>query len=310
MKALVLGHRGMVGSSLLRTAPSNVKILTLGRNELDITNELNLKLYLENQAPDLIILAAAKVGGIAANSSDQKSFLLENLRIQQAVISAADKARIKNFVFLGSSCVYPRMADQPIKESYLLTGPLEPTNEGYAIAKIAGIKLCEAIANESGRNFYSVMPSNLFGPNDNFNLETSHVPAALLRKFHEAKINNEDFVSVWGTGEPYREFLYVDNFSKAIWFLTQGNHAGDLINIGTGMDIKIKDFAKLISLVTGFKGEVKFDTSKPDGAPRKMLDINKLTKLGWSFKSNLEEELRATYNWFLEGLQKGEVRGY
>lgn len=300
----------MVGSSFLRTAPQDVELIVAGRNELDITNVIQMQKFLEVKQPDLVILAAAKVGGIAANSQNQKDFLFKNLEIQQSVITAADNAGIDNFIFLGSSCVYPRLANQPIKESSLLSGPLEPTNEGYAVAKITGIKMCEAVAKKDGKNFFSVMPSNLFGPNDNFDLQSSHVPAALLRKFHDAVSQGDSTVRVWGTGEPYREFMYVDNFTRACWFLARKNLPGELINVGTGSDLKIKDFAEMIARVTSFSGEIEFDLSKPDGSPRKLLDISRIRALGWDLDSNLEQELIETYTWLKWALREGVVRGY
>jgi GDP-L-fucose synthase len=280
------------------------------RDELSLTDELAVVNFLRQNKIDSIILAAAKVGGIGANSMDHKNFLLENLKIQNTILSSASKLKISNFVFLGSSCIYPKFAPQPINESSLLTGQLEPTNEGYAIAKIAGIRLCKAIYDQDGLNFFSLMPTNLYGENDNFDISTSHVPAALMRRFHEAKINGELEVSVWGTGNPRREFMHVDDMARACWFMLDQNVGGELINIGTGEDISIADFAFLMARVVGYEGRIVFDTSKPDGTPQKLLDVNKCHSYGWKHQIGLEDGLKQTYAWFVDALIKGEVRGY
>ncbi len=304
------GHRGLVGSAVLRTKPSNVEVVVQSRDELSLTDELAVVNFLRQNKIESIILAAAKVGGIGANSMDHKNFLLENLKIQNSILSSASKLKISNFVFLGSSCIYPKFAPQPIKESSLLTGQLELTNEGYAIAKIAGIRLCKAIYDQDGLNFFSLMPTNLYGENDNFDISTSHVPAALMRRFHEAKINGELEVSVWGTGNARREFMHVDDMARACWFMLDQNVGGELINIGTGEDISIADFAFLMARVVGYKGRIVFDTSKPDGTPQKLLDVNKSHSYGWKHQIGLEDGLKQTYAWFVDALSKGEVRGY
>jgi GDP-L-fucose synthase len=255
-------------------------------------------------------LAAAKVGGIEANAAHQKDFLLENLKIQNAVIEAASILRIENLLFLGSSCIYPKFANQPLSENSLLTGPLEPTNEGYAIAKIAGIKLCRSVHEEQKLNYFSLMPTNLYGPNDNYDPHVSHVPAALMRKFHEAKMNGSSEVVVWGSGTPRREFLHVDDMADACWYMLGQNAGGDLVNVGTGQDIEIGDFAKLIAKVVGFQGSIVYDHSKPDGTPRKVLDVTKIHSYGWKHKIALEDGLKKTYAWYLTALNKGEVRGH
>ena len=261
------------------------------------------------EKPDAIILAAAKVGGIEANAAHQKDFLLENLKIQNAVIEAASSLRIKNLLFLGSSCIYPKHAPQPICENSLLTGPLESTNEGYAIAKIAGIKLCRSIHEEQGLNYFSLMPTNLYGPNDNYDPHMSHAPAALIRKFHEAKINGTGEVVVWGSGTPRREFMHVDDMAEACWYMLEKKVGGELINVGTGEDISISEFAKLISKVVGFQGKITYDSLKPDGTPRKVLNVSKIETYGWKHKIKLEDGLKMTYAWYLDALVKGEVRG-
>ena len=266
--------------------------------------------FLNQEKPDAIILAAAKVGGIEANAAHQKEFLLENLKIQNAVIEVASILRIENLLFLGSSCIYPKLANQPLSENSLLTGLLEPTNEGYAIAKIAGIKLCRSIYEELGLNYFSLMPTNLYGPNDNYDPHVSHVPAALMRKFHEAKIGGVEEVVVWGSGTPRREFMHVDDMAEACWYMLGKKVGGELINVGTGQDIEIGEFAKLIAKVVGFQGKIRYDFSKPDGTPRKVLDVSKIESFGWKHKIELEDGLEKTYAWYLAALMRGEVRGY
>jgi len=254
-------------------------------------------------------LAAAKVGGIEANATHQKDFLLENLKIQNAVIEAASILEIENLLFLGSSCIYPKLAPQPLSENSLLSGSLEPTNEGYAIAKIAGIKLCRSIYEEQGLKYFSLMPTNLYGPNDNFDPRISHVPAALMRKFHEAKTSKAGEVVVWGSGTPRREFMHVDDMADACWYMLGQDFGGELINVGTGQDIEISEFAKLVAKVVGFEGNIVYDSSKPDGTPRKVLDVSKIQSYGWKYKIDLEEGLEKTYAWYVDALKKGEVRG-
>ena len=300
----------MVGSALRRTLPKRHELILADRSVLDLRDDKNVANFLRNEKPDLIILAAARVGGISANSRYQRQFLLENLQIQNAVLNSAADLDIPNLIFLGSSCIYPRLAQQPITEDSLLSGPLEPTNEGYALAKIVGLKLCNAIHKDLGLNYFSLMPTNLYGPNDNFSLEDGHVPAALMRRFHEAKMTKQPSVKVWGSGNPKREFMHVDDLANACWFLAEKNLGGELINVGTGIDIEISEFAKKIAAIIGFAGEIEFDISKPDGSPRKLLDVSKVHALGWQHKIQLEDGLLATYKWFVQSLEKGEVRGY
>jgi GDP-L-fucose synthase len=288
-----------------------VQIITAERAELDLTNKNDVFNFFQENLIDSVVLAAAKVGGIHANSLFPAEFLIENLLIQNSVIIAAKEAGVKNFIFLGSSCVYPRLAEQPILESSLLTSSLETSNEAYAIAKIAGIKMIEYIAFDEGVNYLSLMPSNVYGPNDNFDLKTSHVFAALMRKMHEAKINNLRSVSVWGTGKIRREFLSSEDLAYAIWFFLQSKAgAGKLINVGIGKDLSIREFAELMSSIVEFKGEIRFDTNKPDGTPRKLLDTRLATSLGWSSTISLKDGLEQTYGWFKENYEQGRIRGF
>lgn len=310
MKVFVAGHKGMVGSSIVKQAPRDAVLVTKSRSELMLSSEMAMNHFFEVENVDVVILAAAKVGGIGANSKYQKEFLVENLQIQNSIMVAAAKNLVQKFVFLGSSCIYPRMATQPISESSLLTGPLEPSNEGYALAKIAGIRLARAIHDQDGLDYFSLMPTNLYGPNDNFDNFSSHVPAALMRKFHEAKINNESEVVVWGTGNPRREFMHVDDMAKACWYMLDQEVGGELINIGTGEDVSIADFASLMARIVGYEGKIVYDTTKPDGTPRKLLDVTKAHSYGWKHQIELEDGLRQTYAWFVDALAKGEVRGY
>jgi GDP-L-fucose synthase len=310
MKVFIAGDKGMVGSALKRTAKSNIEVMTVSRNSLDLSEASQVLTFLEKSEPEAIILAAARVGGIGANSSHQKDFLLTNLKIQNAVIEAAARLKIPKLLFLGSSCIYPRLAEQPITEDSLLTGPLEPTNEGYALAKIAGIRLCRAVFEEEGLKYFSLMPTNLYGPNDNFDYKKSHVPAALMRKFHEAKERKQSVVSIWGSGNPRREFLHVDDMAQACWFMLDKANGGELLNVGTGEDVTIKGFAQHMAECVGFKGELQFDHSKPDGTPRKLLNVDKIHTLGWKHKIELEQGLKMTYEWFQSALKRGEVRGY
>jgi len=300
----------MVGQALVRTAPLNYSLVVRSRKNLDLSDFDNVKNSLMEMNVDTVIVAAARVGGIGANEKFQKEFLVENLIIQNNLMIGAEECGVKNLIFLGSSCIYPQMAPQPIKEGSLLTGPLEPTNEGYAIAKIAGIRLCKAIYDQDKLNYFSLMPTNLYGPNDNFDLFSSHVPAALIRKFHEAKINGQTEVTVWGTGKPRREFMYVDDMARACWYMLEKELGGELINIGTGEDISIAEFAELIAKIVGYKGKIVFDTTKSDGTPRKLLDVTKANSLGWRHSVELEEGIRQTYAWFVGALAEGEVRGY
>lgn len=300
-KIFVSGHRGMVGSALFRRlkAQGFTNLLTRDRSRLDLSGESVVGKFFTEEKPDIVILAAAKVGGIKANNDYPVEFLLENLRIQDNVIHWAYQTGVRKLLFLGSSCIYPKLAPQPIPESALLTGPLEPTNEAYAVAKIAGIKLCQAYAREYNANFISVMPTNLYGPNDNFDLETSHVLAALLRKAHEAKTRNEKKLVVWGTGKARREFLYVDDLAAACLLLLEKYDLPEIINVGCGEDITIRELAELICDVVGFDGELVWDETKPDGTPRKLLDVARIRALGWQATVPLRKGIAQTYEWFL-----------
>jgi GDP-L-fucose synthase len=299
-KIFVAGHRGMVGSALMRRleAEGFKNLLTRDRAQLDLAVESAVVNFFADERPAVVLVAAAKVGGIKANNDFPVEFLIENLRIQNNVIHSAYESGVRKLLFLGSSCIYPKFAPQPIPETALLTGPLEPTNEAYAIAKIAGIKLCQAFSREHGADFISAMPTNLYGPNDNFDLETSHVLAALIRKAHEAKARNDQKLIVWGTGKPRREFLHVDDLASACLLLLQKYNAPEIINVGCGEDISIRDLAELVCDVVGFKGELAWDTAKPDGTPRKLLDLTKLRTLGWKPAITLREGITRTYDWF------------
>jgi GDP-L-fucose synthase len=300
-KIFVAGHRGMVGSALVRRleAEGFTNLLVCDRSKLDLRDDVAVSKFFGEQRPALVILAAAKVGGIKANNDFPVEFLLGNLQIQNNVIRSAHANGVRKLLFLGSSCIYPKFAPQPIPETALLSGPLEPTNEAYAIAKIAGIKLCQAYAREHGANFISVMPTNLYGPNDNFDLETSHVLAALLRKGHEAKTRKDRKLVVWGSGKPRREFLHVDDLASACLLLLEKYDSPEIINVGCGEDISIRELAELICDVVGFDGELAWDTSKPDGTPRKLLDITKVKALGWKPSIPLRDGIKQTYEWFL-----------
>jgi GDP-L-fucose synthase len=299
-KIFVAGHRGMVGSALMRRfeAEAFSNVVTRERAQLDLTDEFAVAKFFAEERPDIAIIAAAKVGGIKANNDYPVEFLVENLRIQNNVIRVAYENGVRKLLFFGSSCIYPKFAPQPISESALLSGPLEPTNEAYAIAKIAGIKLCQAYAREYGANFISAMPTNLYGPNDNFDLETSHVLAALLRKAHEAKTRNDRKLVVWGTGKPRREFLHVDDLAFACLLLLEKYDSPEIINVGCGEDISIRELAELICDVVGFDGELAWDTNKPDGTPRKLLDVTKLHALGWKPAITLRDGIALMYEWF------------
>src|SRR2546429_2095994 len=300
-KIFVAGHGGMVGSALVRRleAEGFNNLLKPDRSQLDLMDDSPvLKFFLEER-PVIVILAAAKVGGIKANNDLPVEFLLDNLQIQNNIIRAAHKAGVRKLLFLASSCIYPKQAPQPIPEAALLTGPLEPTNEAYAIAKIAGIKLCQAYAREYGANFISVMPTNLYGPNDNFDLETSHVLAALLRKAHEAKTRKDRKLTVWGSGKPRREFLHVDDLASACLLLLEKYDSSEIINVGRGEDVSIRELAELICEVVGFDGDLAWDATKPDGTPRKLLDVSKLRALGWKPSIPLRDGIARTYEWLL-----------
>ena len=300
-KIYVAGHRGMVGSAIVRKLKAegfNNFILKTSK-ELDLRNQAKVDAFFAAEKPDHVFLAAAKVGGILANNTYRGQFIYENLMIQNNVIHAAHQNGVKKLMFLGSSCIYPKMAEQPMNENALLTGTLEPTNEPYAIAKIAGIKMCDAYRSQYGSNFISVMPTNLYGPNDNYDLEKSHVLPALIRKFHEAKKNNSPNVTMWGTGSPKREFLHVDDLADACYYLMETYNEEGLVNIGTGTDVSIKELAELVKKIVGFEGVIENDLSKPDGTPRKLMNVSKLEKAGWTAKIGLEEGIRSVY----EGLK-------
>ena len=303
-KIFVAGHRGMVGSALVRRLETEnfTNLLTRDRSQLDLSDECAVENFFEQSRPDVVVLAAAKVGGIKANNDFPVEFLLDNLRIQNNVIRSAHQTRARKLLFLGSSCIYPKLAPQPIPENALLTGPLEPTNEAYALAKITGIKLCQAYAREYGANFISVMPTNLYGPNDNFDLETSHVLAALLRKAYEAKIRGARKLVVWGTGEPRREFLHVDDLAAACVLLLEKYDLPEIINVGCGEDVTIRELAELICNVVGFDGELVWDKTKPDGTPQKLLDVTKIRALGWAPTIPLRKGIAQTYDWLLANL--------
>lgn len=293
----IAGHRGMVGSAILRKlqqAGHDQFILRTSR-ELDLRDQSAVAAFFEQEKPEYVFLAAAKVGGILANNTYRGEFLYDNLMIQNNIIHAAWQQSVKKLMFLGSSCIYPKLAPQPLREDYLLTGPLEPTNEPYAIAKIAGIKLCDAYRAQYGCNFVSVMPTNLYGPNDNYDLNNSHVLPALIRKFHEAKLSGAASVTLWGTGKPRREFLHVDDLAEACVFLMHNYHEEGLVNIGTGEDIEIGELARMVSRIVGFEGEIVHDLSKPDGTPRKLMDVSKLHGLGWKHAINLESGIKSVY---------------
>ena len=304
-KIFIAGHRGLVGSALGRRLEQDgfVNLVTRDRAQLDLTNAGAVDEFFAQEKPAIVIFAAAKVGGIKANNDQPVEFLLDNMQIQNNVIRAAHEAGVRKLLFLGSSCIYPKHAPQPIPESALLTGPLEPTNEAYAIAKIAGIKLCQAYAREYGANFISAMPTNLYGPNDNFDLVSSHVLPALLRKAHEAKKKGDRELVVWGSGQPRREFLHVDDLAAACVFLLEKYDSPEIINVGCGEDISIRELAELICEVVGFEGELAWDTTKPDGTPRKLLDVSKIHELGWRHTIGLRDGIEKTYKWFLQNIQ-------
>jgi len=297
----VAGHNGMVGSAIARKLEKEgfQKIIKKSSKDLDLRNQLAVADFFEQEKPEYVFLAAAKVGGIIANNTYRADFLLENLQIQNNVIHQSYLNNVKKLMFLGSSCIYPKLAPQPLKEEYLLTGPLEETNEPYAIAKITGIKMCDAYRAQYGCNYISVMPTNLYGYNDNYHPQNSHVLPALIRKFHEAKVNGEKTVSIWGSGSPMREFLFADDLADACFYLMQNYNESNLINVGTGEDLTIKDLALLIKEIIGFEGELIFDSSKPDGTPRKLMDVSKLHNKGWKHKINLKEGIALAYQDFL-----------
>jgi GDP-L-fucose synthase len=303
-KIYIAGHNGMVGSAIWRTllAKGYTNLIGVSSKALDLRSQQAVRDFISQEKPDVIIDAAAKVGGILANNNYPYPFLMENLQIQNNLIDSALQGGIEKFIFLGSSCIYPKLAPQPLKEEYLLTGELEPTNEWYAIAKITGVKACQAIRKQFGKDYVSLMPTNLYGINDNFDLNTSHVLPAMMRKFHEAKENNHAPVTLWGSGTPMREFLFVDDMAEAVVFALENKLPDYLYNVGTGEDLTIKQLAETIQKITGHQGEIVWDSTKPDGTPRKLMDISKMHEMGWKHKVNLEEGIRKTYDWFLENV--------
>lgn len=303
-KIYIAGHRGMVGSAIWRQLSElgYTNLIGLTSSELDLKDQKAVAEFFVTKKPDVVIDAAAKVGGILANNSYPYQFLMENMQIQNNLIDASLKNDVKKFIFLGSSCIYPKLASQPLKEEYLLTDSLEPTNEWYAVAKITGIKTCEAIRKQFNKDYVSLMPTNLYGTHDNFDLNTSHVLPAMIRKFHEAKENDNAPVTLWGSGTPMREFLFVDDMAASVVFALENRLPEHLYNVGTGVDLTIKDLAELIQKVTGHTGEILWDTEKPDGTPRKLMDVSKMHELGWKHKVELEAGITKTYQWFLENI--------
>ena len=298
----VAGHRGLVGSAICRRldAEGFTHLLTRRSDELDLTRQAEVEAFFQREKPDYVFLSAAKVGGILANNTYPADFIYKNIMIQSNIIHASYANGVRKLLFLGSSCIYPKFAPQPMKEEYLLTGELEPTNEPYAVAKIAGIKMCQAYNSQYKTNFISVMPTNLYGPGDNFDLETSHVLPALIRKFHEAKTGQSPSVTIWGTGTPKREFLYIDDLADACVFLMNNYDAAGIVNIGVGDDISINELARLVKRLMGYSGEIVYDSSKPDGTPRKLLDVSRLNSLGWKAKISLKEGIARTYEWYVK----------
>ena len=310
-RIFLAGHRGLVGSAILRRLQADgfANVVVRSRAELDLTDAPNVDAFFKSERPSHVFMAAARVGGIVANNSFGAAFLRVNLQIQTNVIDAAHRFGAQKLLFLGSSCIYPKFAAQPIREDSLLTGPLEPTNESYAIAKIAGIAMCQAYRKQFGFDAISLMPTNLYGPNDNFDLTSSHVLPALMRKMHEAKLAGAPSVAVWGSGTPRREFLHVDDMADACLFLMNGYSSGDIVNVGVGEDIPIADLAHLIAEIVGYKGELAFDASKPDGTPRKLLDVSRLTAAGWTARTPLRDGIAKTYRWYLDHVAAGDARG-
>lgn len=307
-RIFVAGHRGMVGAAVLRAlAKEDCEVLTAGRDVLDLADQSSVRAFMQRERPQAVVLAAAKVGGIFANDTYPADFIYENLVIETNVIDAAFRAGVEKLIFLGSSCIYPKLAEQPIGEDALLTGPLEPTNEWYAIAKIAGLKLCEAYRRQHGADFISAMPTNLYGPGDNFDLESSHVIPALMRKAHEAKAKRLPSLAVWGSGSPRREFLHVDDAAAAVLHLLKTYSGAQHVNVGSGEDVTILELARMIAGVVGFEGEIVTDPSKPDGTPRKLLDVSRLTATGWRPRYGLIDGLSATYEWFCANIDRARL---
>ena len=304
-KIYIAGHKGMVGSAVWRALDNNgyTNLIELSRSELNLRNQQAVLEFYKEEKPEIVIDAAAKVGGILANNDYPYDFLMQNMQIQNNLIDGAFNSGVEKFIFLGSSCIYPKLASQPLKEEYLLTDSLEPTNEWYAIAKISGVKACQAIRNQYGKNYVSLMPTNLYGYFDNFDLKSSHVLPAMLRKFHEAKVNGNSVVELWGSGSPMREFLFVDDMAEAVVFALENELPEFLYNIGSGKDITIKELAETIQGVVGYKGNILWDKSKPDGTPRKLMDVSKMRDLGWSYSTELTEGIEKTYQWFLENIK-------
>ena len=304
LKIYIAGHRGMVGSAVWRSLEQKGYVNIIGRSskELDLKDQQGVLAFYQKEKPDMVIDAAAKVGGILANSDYPYQFLMENMQIQNNLINGALQAGIQKFIFLGSSCIYPKLAKQPLKEEYLLTDSLEPTNEWYAIAKITGVKACQAIRKQFNKDYVSLMPTNLYGTHDNFDLQTSHVLPAMLRKFHEAKLNNMP-VELWGSGTPMREFLFVDDMAEAVVYALEHTLPEYLYNVGSGKDITVKELAETIQKVTGHQGEIIWDSSKPDGTPRKLMDVSKMRDLGWQYSTELQAGVEKTYVWFLENIE-------
>ena len=305
-KIYVAGHNGMVGSAIKRRLESEgyTHLITKSSRELDLRNQQSVVDFFNDYSPDVVINAAARVGGILANRDYPWQFLYENLEIQNNLISAAHENDVEKLIFLGSSCIYPKLAEQPLKEDSLLTGPLEPTNQWYAIAKIAGVKMVEALREQFDRDYVSLMPTNLYGPNDNFDLKTSHVLPAMIRKFHDAKIAGHTPVPLWGSGSPMREFLHVDDVASAVLFALTNDMKYDLYNVGTGKDITIKELALTVQKIVGHEGEINWDTSKPDGTPRKLMDVSRMKDAGWEYSIELEDGIRSTYEWFLKNVEQ------
>lgn len=304
-KIYIAGHRGMVGSAVWRALEKAgyQNLIGLKSKELDLRNQTAVEAFFSKERPEIVIDAAAKVGGILANNTYPYAFLMENMQIQNNLIDAAHRYDVQKFIFLGSSCIYPKLAPQPLKEEYLLTGPLEPTNEWYALAKISGVKACEAIRKEFKKDFVSLMPTNLYGSNDNFDLLSSHVLPAMMRKFHEAKLGGNEPVELWGSGMPMREFLHVDDLAQAVLFAIRNTLPDNLYNVGVGSDLTIKELALLIQRIVGHTGEIKWDATKPDGTPRKLMDVSKMHELGWKASITLEEGIKDTYQWYLNQLK-------
>ena len=302
-KIYIAGHKGMVGSSIWRALEEKgyKNLIGLASDQLDLRDQQAVFDFYQNEQPEIVVDAAAIVGGILANNNNPFKFLMDNMKIQNNLIEGAHKFGVEKFIFLGSSCIYPKLAEQPLKEEYLLTSSLEPTNQWYALAKITGVKLCQAIRKQYNKDFLSLLPTNLYGSYDNFDLETSHVLPAILRKFHEAKLNNTD-VTLWGTGMPLREFLYVDDLAKAVVFAIENKLPEHVYNVGTGKDLSVRQLAELIQKITGHKGEIIWDTLRPDGTPRKLLDTSKMRELGWEYSTELQQGVEETYSWFLKNI--------